>query len=1044
MAKKELKKKMFIEFINKSGTLTLNEFLLKYKSSSGIRIELKNTNCTKANIFKQILLEKDGKYNGHDNIGDAFWPKVAIAYIASNQGAGFSNKKTKEELKNFIWPTTCQSIIERNAEANKEPSSYGKLLDLIEKIDVENLTKDKKQALSAELSIVDKWNNKNSFLPSLLKHIDSISSPKKEILIKSVAEMCVITHKDGDSLARINKISEQYNEFRLIIDKKIIKPEKEKPLKVICNYLLQPTLTVDDILKLNKDSFLKKVNLYNNTHSTNYLKEISWDNSGRLGSVLEYIDDNQLGEDLKSKVAAICVISSNKTSTTINEVESITFQQVINENMRIPYIFSTSEKSGNSAAIYKSMLKDDQKIASKFTNTFIHNMNSRVSEMEQNHATDWNKRRMDSLARLLSYNTSCASVSFDGVDLNISFNEIYKTEQLKYTQGEHKGKSVPRIEQVKKVLSYLQGYSQSKDQEKFIEDNSDKEKDIIFSSAQYYDQPMGSSFVKDHLEYHSNKGSYKPTIQELHEKAYNIAVEKGLNPSKELMEGENEKQQYTKEANKHYIEYIPDDVRAVVRLKRDLTKLRNALNDNDNFNKRFDNENLKTAFKQGFKESQILLTGEANDKCHAEMRQVQYYKDLLNEYNINKKNSDWMAGEGSKIVEKLEYLKNNGAYIGLSKLCCGHCSLALNKDGQGLDVLTLKVAVGVDETQIDIGTIGGSHGLSFEWYIVEAIKNNENMLKNFLGTDAYNIYQENELNLPNGFEDSYLKLFERLIKDEDYDNFIKHEEKIREKNIKAHYESFSEVDEKIQQNLDVNDRKKIAEDKSGPRMQKKIEKLIKNLLNNDEIKKYTESIANIDKIYKGFLEKEYNFTALTTKNKRSLIVQNKDALNVIKNKIFFKSVMQDNPTELRSALAHERRQNKSEEYKRSLQSGYESLSEGEVEEENLKFWMFEQEPESLSQIQKIYKAASEQDKSMICSWMTEESKKRERSVSLTKDLPNQKHQKKELTPIKASEQASNLGKSLQNSNHLAQNSNPSASTPSIASTIKNTNKKGIS
>lgn len=287
MAKKELKKKMFIEFINKSGTLTLNEFLLKYKSSSGIRIELKNTNCTKANIFKQILLEKDGKYNGHDNIGDAFWPKVAIAYIASNQGAGFSNKKTKEELKNFIWPTTCQSIIERNAEANKEPSSYGKLLDLIEKIDVENLTKDKKQALSAELSIVDKWNNKNSFLPSLLKHIDSISSPKKEILIKSVAEMCVITHKDGDSLARINKISEQYNEFRLIIDKKIIKPEKEKPLKVICNYLLQPTLTVDDILKLNKDSFLKKVNLYNNTHSTNYLKEISWDNSGRLGSVLD-------------------------------------------------------------------------------------------------------------------------------------------------------------------------------------------------------------------------------------------------------------------------------------------------------------------------------------------------------------------------------------------------------------------------------------------------------------------------------------------------------------------------------------------------------------------------------------------------------------------------------------------------------------------------------------------------------------------------------------------------------------------------------------
>ena len=77
-------------------------------------------------------------------------------------------------------------------------------------------------------------------------------------------------------------------------------------------------------------------------------------------------------------------------------------------------------------------------------------------------------------------------------------------------------------------------------------------------------------------------------------------------------------------------------------------------------------------------------------------------------------------------------MRREGAYIGISKLCCTECSLVLNQE----DKLKLQIEVNGKTQTIDIETMGGSHGHSYRWSAIDTISEDKEMLKSFLGDKA--------------------------------------------------------------------------------------------------------------------------------------------------------------------------------------------------------------------------------------------------------------------------------------------------------------------
>lgn len=125
------------------------------------------------------------------------------------------------------------------------------------------------------------------------------------------------------------------------------------------------------------------------------------------------------------------------------------------------------------------------------------------------------------------------------------------------------------------------------------------------------------------------------------------------------------------------------------RIARDFIKLRNSLIDRLGCESSLNHEIITTIDKGAFK---ILHLGK--HKAHAETRMIikqNHVPDLKN------------------------------SYVGVSKLCCAHCGLAVK----------------VSDTQVR-----GQHGRGFNtWVIPEPILNNPEQLKSFFGDKAYQQYQ---------------------------------------------------------------------------------------------------------------------------------------------------------------------------------------------------------------------------------------------------------------------------------------------------------------
>ncbi|ABV79195.1 hypothetical protein A1I_04250 [Rickettsia bellii OSU 85-389] len=155
-------------------------------------------------------------------------------------------------------------------------------------------------------------------------------------------------------------------------------------------------------------------------------------------------------------------------------------------------------------------------------------------------------------------------------------------------------------------------------------------------------------------------------------------------------------------------------IAAAFRAKQDLMKLEDALTPDTPEKRKFNAAIIKEFEKDP--SYTLVYDGPLDNKGHAEMRIVDYLRKRSRDPN-----------------NKL----NENIYIGLSKLCCTSCDVAINKSN-----LEFRIK-GSDgkEHKVNIDPTRGGHGEGFEWSIVNTIKDDEVKLEAFLGKDAYEIYK---------------------------------------------------------------------------------------------------------------------------------------------------------------------------------------------------------------------------------------------------------------------------------------------------------------
>ena len=652
------------------------------------------------------------------------------------------------------------------------------------------------------------WTN-GSGVEKLLKHIeatpiaaDSIKDRKqKDLLIEKTAAICLIVkEKTTSAIKGINKLKKTYPKFNEVVEKynKYVRRNIEEPsLKAIFDYLSDTSTTKDNILTLKgAEKFEEAVNVH--AGSALNISKI------KLEAMIPYIDnevsDVDTREELKAKLAAAFVITAEVKENTNKEITKIispvvdginsdSFQEVIDAEMRIPNgLVNASYKSN-----YQNLVNDLNLLSEQdrhvqrsridsFIASFAQHTNEQISKMEQKTDVGWKKRRLDSFSRLLNCGTACASVSFDGEDIKIAFNEVYQKSpeilavaatdtisEVKAKRAKINGFAGDLKTQTERVMEYLQKYSNAPDQIEFIkeQDNKKKSQNIIVNGAAYYNvSVMDGKGKAEELEESRDKNGRYDSINI--SKLYATATTNLPIP----IVGD----RYTEEARNSYNKGIGKDLQSVARMKVDLAKLRGALANNaESGDKRFD-QDLKVAFRKGFKREQNLVgAGSHNEQYHAEVRQMRYYQDLVKQYQDRKSDSAFYAfanvyafaneyekyldedpsrkasskeygnfltkkssdltdidAKDQSLIRKISYLRREGAYIGISKLCCTECSLVLNQE----DKLKLQIEVNGKTQTIDIETMGGSHGHSYRWSAIDTISEDKEMLKSFLGDKA--------------------------------------------------------------------------------------------------------------------------------------------------------------------------------------------------------------------------------------------------------------------------------------------------------------------
>lgn len=278
----------------------------------------------------------------------------------------------------------------------------------------------------------------------------------------------------------------------------------------------------------------------------------------------------------------------------------------------------------------------------EFNSHFEQSIGPRISTQPER-----NNRRLDSLARLLERNLTCAAVKYDSENsqILIACNKIFNNSR-------DRNKS---IESIKQVMNFLADHDATTEQvivqlADIICDSFSQEERYSINSSGISKKELKTSIIKFLKNlYYSGK-----TTKDWRESIKN-------NPDMSALD--------LKLINK------------ISRLARDFIKLRHDLIEEFGCNQGITNNSFGAINEKKY---DIVRRGKKDE--HAEMRLADKRKE----------------------------------YIGISKLCCAHCGLAV------------KI--------MDVNT-RGKHGQVFKWDVPDFIKTPDN-LKQFIGDDAYEIYEK--------------------------------------------------------------------------------------------------------------------------------------------------------------------------------------------------------------------------------------------------------------------------------------------------------------
>lgn len=268
-------------------------------------------------------------------------------------------------------------------------------------------------------------------------------------------------------------------------------------------------------------------------------------------------------------------------------------------------------------------------------------------------------RRLDSFARLLEGNATCAAVYLDAITgmLWIANNMVFEGSQ----------DSNAYIKNIHSTFELISNEKLS------IEDIFEQLKEIIilnFNSQNRYEvsalKKINPNIQNEMADFISNQleDLFKSSLST--KKWYQLAINALEYPSKEF--------------NNFYEKVI----KAIVKQTRDFLKIRSFLLNASEKNPL--SEGLLIAVRE--KKYQIIKSDK--NQVHAEMRLA-------------------------------EPLIDSNSYIGLSKLCCDHCHLAIQTFG-------LRTR--------------GVHGQSFDWPIPSFIKNKSENFRKYVGKEAFDAYCE--------------------------------------------------------------------------------------------------------------------------------------------------------------------------------------------------------------------------------------------------------------------------------------------------------------
>jgi len=305
-----------------------------------------------------------------------------------------------------------------------------------------------------------------------------------------------------------------------------------------------------------------------------------------------------------------------------------------------------------------SIKKEKQEPIEIFRHSFTQHLNSSASR-RISHQTSVINRRLDSLARLLEQDMTCAAVTYDPQERRI----LIATNTI-HANSKATNESIKKIERVMQLLCNHQA-----NMEEIIDSLAEILKDNLFQEER---------FLIHKLQLNS---------QQLKEQLILLF--------RDLFSSGQKTKQWRSHVNSGEFEEVIDGelfkkaVPRISKIARDFIKLRKSLIELNGCKTPVD-KSLLNAIDE--KEYQILRQGYKD--AHAETR-------IIDESSANPS------------------LKQT--YVGISKLCCAHCGLAVN----------------VARVQVR-----GQHGRGFNWIIPRSFFSDDNLLQAFMGQEAYAAYQE--------------------------------------------------------------------------------------------------------------------------------------------------------------------------------------------------------------------------------------------------------------------------------------------------------------